>query len=129
MQIGIVYSYLPFMVLPIYASLEKQDPTLVEAAADLGATPASAFWRVTAPLALPGVTAGAAFVFIPVMGEFIIPDLLGGSDTLMLGRQVWTEFFSNRDWPLASAIAIALMALIALPLIAAERRQAKGGAT
>jgi putrescine transport system permease protein len=126
-QIGIVYSYLPFMVLPIYAALEKQDPSLVEAASDLGATRNAAFWRITVPLALPGIVAGAALVFIPVMGEFIIPDLLGGSDTLMIGRQVWTEFFSNRDWPLASAMAIALLLLIAGPLMLAERRNAKGG--
>jgi putrescine transport system permease protein len=127
-QIGIVYSYLPFMVLPVYAALEKQDPALVEAALDLGATPAGAFWRITVPLALPGVIAGAALVFIPVMGEFIIPDLLGGSDTLMIGRQVWTEFFANRDWPLASAMAIALLVMIAGPLILAERRNARAGA-
>jgi putrescine transport system permease protein len=127
-QIGIVYSYLPFMVLPIYAALDRQDPDLIEAAADLGATPAGTFWRITLPLALPGVIAGSALVFIPVMGEFIIPDLLGGSDTLMLGRQVWAEFFSNRDWPLASAIAIALLALIAVPLVMADRRQSSGGA-
>jgi putrescine transport system permease protein len=122
-QIGIVYCYLPFMILPIYANLAKQDPTLVEAAADLGATPLRAFWLVTAPLSLSGVIAGFTLVFIPAMGEFIIPDLLGGSDTLMLGRQIWAEFFSNRDWPLASAIAIALLALIALPLVLAEGRQ------
>jgi putrescine transport system permease protein len=122
-QIGIVYSYLPFMVLPIYATLEKHDPSLIEAASDLGAPPWKAFWLVTVPLSLPGVIAGVALVFIPVMGEFIIPDLLGGSDTLMLGRQIWSEFFSNRDWPLASAIAIALLALVAWPLLLAERRQ------
>ncbi len=127
-QIGIVYSYLPFMVLPIYAALEKQDRALVEAANDLGATPTQAFWRVTAPLSLPGVLAGLALVFIPVMGEFIIPDLLGGSDTVMLGRQVWTEFFANRDWPLSAAIAMALLGLIALPLIFAERRESGGAA-
>jgi putrescine transport system permease protein len=127
-QIGIVYSYLPFMVLPVYAALERQDQSLVEAAADLGARPTAAFWRITVPLALPGIIAGCALVFIPVMGEFIIPDLLGGSDTLMIGRQVWTEFFANRDWPLASAMAIALLLLIAGPLILAERRNAKGGA-
>jgi putrescine transport system permease protein len=127
-QIGIVYSYLPFMVLPVYAALEKQDPSLAEAAADLGATPVQTFWRITVPLALPGVIAGSALVFIPVMGEFIIPDLLGGSDTLMIGRQVWTEFFSNRDWPLASAMAIALLLLIAGPVILAERRHARAGA-
>ncbi len=127
-QIGIVYSYLPFVVLPIYAALEKQDGSLVEAARDLGATPTQAFWRVTVPLSLPGVVAGVALVFIPVMGEFIIPDLLGGSDTLMLGRQIWSEFFSNRDWPLASAIAMALLLLIAAPLVLAEHRQNAAGA-
>jgi putrescine transport system permease protein len=127
-QIGIVYCYLPFMVLPIYAVLEKQDPLLLEAAADLGASPASAFWRITVPLALPGIIAGGALVFIPAMGEFIIPDLLGGSDTLMIGRQIWTEFFTNRDWPLASAMAIALLVMIAGPLIVAERRNARDGA-
>jgi putrescine transport system permease protein len=111
------------MVLPLYAGLERQDPALTEAAADLGATPVTAFWRITVPLSFPAIIAGSALVFIPVMGEFIIPDLLGGSDTLMLGRQVWTEFFSNRDWPLASAIAIALLALIAVPVLMAERRQ------
>jgi putrescine transport system permease protein len=125
-QIGIVYSYLPFMVLPIYAVLERQDPSLIEAAADLGASPAAAFWRITVPLAWPGIVAGSALVFIPVMGEFIIPDLLGGSDTLMIGRQVWTEFFANRDWPLASAMAIALLLLIAGPLMLAERRNRAG---
>jgi putrescine transport system permease protein len=125
-QIGIVYSYLPFMVLPVYAALSKQDPAMAEAAADLGAPPWKAFWLVTAPLSLPGVLAGLMLVFIPAMGEFIIPDLLGGSETLMLGRQVWTEFFSNRDWPLASAIAVALLALIFVPLLMAEGRQAEG---
>jgi putrescine transport system permease protein len=123
-QIGIVYSYLPFMLLPLYAVLAKQDVTLLEAAADLGATPTAAFWRVTLPLSLPGVLAGSLLVFIPVMGEVIIPDLLGASETLMLGRQIWAEFFSNRDWPLASAIAIALLGLIVLPMLAAEKREA-----
>jgi putrescine transport system permease protein len=127
-QIGIVYSYLPFMVLPLYAVLEKQDPALLDAAHDLGAPPWKAFWLVTLPLSVPGILAGSALVFIPAMGEFIIPDLLGGSDTLMLGRQIWSEFFANRDWPLASAIAVALLALIAAPLLLAERRQ-RAGAT
>lgn len=114
-HLGIVYSYLPFMVLPIYAVLERLDWTLLEAAQDLGARPVSAFLRVTLPLSLPGVLAGVLLVFIPALGEFIIPDLLGGPDTLMLGRVLWTEFFNNHDWPLASALAIALLGLVLLP--------------
>ncbi len=121
-QIGIVYSYLPFMVLPLYAVLEKQDASLVEAACDLGSPRWQAFWLVTLPLSWPGIIGGCLLVFIPVMGEFIIPDLLGGSDTLMLGRMVWTEFFSNRDWPLASAIAMVLLALVMVPIVLAQRR-------
>jgi putrescine transport system permease protein len=121
--IGIAYSYLPFMILPIYAALDKQDPVLVEAALDLGARPLAAFWRVTAPLSVPGVIGGCLLVFIPAMGEFVIPDLLGGSDTLMIGRQVWTEFFSNRDWPMASAMAVLLLALIAIPILIGQKRQ------
>ena len=99
--IGIVYSYLPFMILPIYANLEKMDPSLIEAAVDLGCTPAKAFWKITVPIAVPGILAGCLLVFIPAVGEFVIPDLLGGSDTLMIGRTLWIEFFNNRDWPLA----------------------------
>ncbi|MCA3584189.1 MAG: ABC transporter permease subunit [Methylocystis sp.] len=125
-QIGIVYTYLPFMVLPIYAALEKQDGSLVEAAQDLGSTPARAFWQVTLPLSLPGVLGGCILVFIPVMGEFIIPDLLGGSDMLMVGRLVWTEFFSNRDWPMASTIAVMLLAILALPIVIGQRRAGVG---
>jgi putrescine transport system permease protein len=124
-QIGIVYSYLPFMVLPLYAALERHDPDLVEAAQDLGCSPARAFWLVTLPLSLPGIVGGCVLVFIPVMGEFIIPDLLGGSDTLMVGRLIWTEFFSNRDWPVASAIAVVLLAILALPIIYGQRRAAR----
>ncbi len=127
-QIGIVYCYLPFMVLPLYAALERQDPSLIEAAEDLGCTPARAFWLVTLPLSLPGIIGGSVLVFIPAMGEFIIPDLLGGSDTLMVGRLVWTEFFSNRDWPMASAIAILLLALLAGPIIYGQRRAARQAA-
>jgi putrescine transport system permease protein len=123
-QIGIVYSYLPFMVLPLYAVLEKHDQTLIEAAADLGCPPGKAFWQVTFPLSFPGIVGGCALVFIPVMGEFIIPDLLGGSDTLMVGRLVWTEFFNNRDWPMASAIAMVLLAILAVPIIYGQRRAA-----
>jgi putrescine transport system permease protein len=127
-QIGIVYSYLPFMVLPLYAVLERQDASLIEAAQDLGCTPAAAFWRVTLPLSLPGIVGGSVLVFIPVMGEFIIPDLLGGSDTLMVGRLVWAEFFSNRDWPMASTIAMLLLAVLALPIVYGQRRAARQAA-
>ena len=107
--IGIVYSYLPFMVLPLYASLEKMDETLLEAAADLGAPRWKAFWLITVPLSAPGIVAGALLCFIPIAGEFVIPDLLGGSDALMIGQTLWTEFFQNQDWPVASAVAIALL--------------------
>jgi putrescine transport system permease protein len=121
--IGIVYSYLPFMVLPLYAALEKMDRALLEAAADLGCTRTRAFWQVTWPLSLPGVAAGALLCFIPIVGEFVIPDLLGGSETLMIGQTLWTEFFSNRDWPVASAIAVALLALLLVPILFYERLQ------
>lgn len=121
--IGVVYSYLPFMVLPLYASLEKIDPSLIEAAADLGCSRARAFWRVTFPLSWPGVAAGALLCFIPITGEFVIPDLLGGSRSLMIGQTLWTEFFSNRDWPAASAIAVALLALLLVPILIYERLQ------
>jgi putrescine transport system permease protein len=114
-HLGIVYSYLPFMVLPIYAVLERMDWTLLEAAEDLGARPLSAFARVTLPLSLPGIFAGVLLVFIPALGEFIIPDLLGGPGTLMLGRVLWTEFFNNHDWPLASALAIVLLVVVLVP--------------
>jgi putrescine transport system permease protein len=119
--IGMVYSYLPFMVLPLFASLQKLDRTLLEAAADLGATPLRAFLSVTLPLSLPGVLAGSALVFIPAIGEFVIPDLLGGPDTTMIGKALWTEFFSNRDWPLASAVAIMLLVVLVLPLLLLQR--------
>jgi putrescine transport system permease protein len=115
--LGIVYAYLPFMILPLYASLERLDPTLIEAAQDLGSTPSKAFWTVTVPLSLPGVVAGALLCFIPIVGEFVIPDLLGGSDTLMIGRTLWSEFFSNRDWPLASAVAIVLLLILVIPIV------------
>jgi putrescine transport system permease protein len=121
--IGIVYSYLPFMVLPLYATLEKMDETLLEAAADLGCPRWKTFWLVTAPLSLPGVAAGTLLCFIPIVGEFIIPDLLGGSRTLMIGQTLWTEFFFNRDWPVASAIAVTLLALLVLPILLYERLQ------
>lgn len=115
--IGMVYSYLPFMVLPIYAVLEKMDRSLIEAAADLGATPLKRFLTITVPLAKPGILAGCFLVFVPGIGEFVIPDLLGGSETLMIGRVLWTEFFSNRDWPLASAVAVSLLAFVILPMM------------
>lgn len=119
--IGMVYSYLPFMVLPLYATLEKLDRSLLEAAADLGATPLRAFLTVTLPLSLPGILAGSALVFIPAIGEFVIPDLLGGPDTTMIGKVLWTEFFSNRDWPLASAVAVVLLVVLVLPLALLQR--------
>ncbi|WP_243367967.1 ABC transporter permease [Microvirga solisilvae] len=115
--IGIVYAYLPFMVLPLYATLEKMDDTLLEAALDLGSTPWRSFWTITVPLAMPGIIAGSLLCFIPAVGEFVIPDLLGGSETLMIGRQLWSEFFSNRDWPLASAVAILLLIILVIPIV------------
>jgi putrescine transport system permease protein len=115
--IGIVYAYLPFMVLPLYASLEKLDPTLIEAAQDLGSPPWKAFWTVTLPLSLPGAVAGSLLCFIPIVGEFVVPDLLGGSETLMIGRTLWSEFFSNRDWPLASAVAVVLLMILVVPIV------------
>lgn len=116
--IGITYSYLPFMVLPLYATLEKLDIALLEAAADLGCRPFRAFLAITWPLSLPGVVAGSLLVFIPAVGEFVIPDLLGGPDTLMIGKVLWNEFFTNRDWPAASAVAIALLLLLVVPIMA-----------
>jgi putrescine transport system permease protein len=121
--IGVVYSYLPFIVLPLYAALEKMDQSLLEAAADLGCPRGRAFWQVTVPLSLPGIAAGALLCFIPICGEFVIPDLLGGSETLMIGQTLWTEFFSNRDWPVASAIAVSLLALLLVPIVFYERLQ------
>ena len=121
MYLGIVYSYLPFMILPLYATLAKLDPALLEAAADLGASPRQAFWRVTFPLSLPGVAAGALLCFIPIVGEFVIPDLLAGSQSLMIGQTLWLEFFTNKDWPVASASAIVLLLLLLAPLLLYER--------
>ena len=123
--LGLVYAYLPFVVLPLYAVLDRQDESLIEAAQDLGATRLQAFWRVTFPLSLPGAAAGALLCFIPMAGEFVIPDLLGGSETLMLGRVIWIEFFANRDWPAASAVAIVLLATLTIPILLFERQQAK----
>lgn len=122
--IGIVYSYLPFMILPLYANLEKMDLTLLEAAADLGCKPFKAFWTVTMPISLPGILAGCFLVFIPAVGEFVIPDLLGGSDTLMIGKTLWIEFFNNRDWPLSSAVAVILLLLLIIPIVIFQRIQA-----
>ncbi|MGE0258408.1 MAG: ABC transporter permease [Alphaproteobacteria bacterium] len=121
LQLGMVYSYLPFMILPLYGSLSRLDESLVEAAADLGARPWRILLSVIVPLALPGIAAGALLVFIPAVGEFVIPDLLGGPDTLMIGKLLWQEFFDNVDWPAASAIAVALVAVLSLPLLLAQR--------
>ena len=115
--IGIVYTYLPFMVLPLYAALDRLDESLLEAAEDLGCTRLTAFWLITLPLSKQGIIAGCFLVFIPVMGEFVIPTLLGGSDTLMIGKVLWEEFFSNRDWPVASAVAIILLAILIIPIV------------
>ncbi len=109
MYLGIVYSYLPFMILPLFATLSKMEPALEEAAADLGATPRETFWLVTFPLSLPGVGAGCLLCFIPIVGEFVIPDLLAGSQSLMIGQTLWLEFFTNKDWPVASSIAVVLL--------------------
>jgi len=127
-HLGIVYSYLPFMVLPLYAALERLDPSLLEAAFDLGCRPSRAFWRITVPLSAPGIAAGCLLVFIPAVGEFVIPDLLGGPSTPMIGRVLWTEFFANRDWPTASAVAVALLVVLVGPIVifqALERRAAE----
>jgi len=121
--VGIVYSYLPFMILPLYATLEKMDLTLLEAAADLGSRPFKSFLTITLPLSMPGIIAGSMLVFIPAVGEFVIPALLGGPDALMIGKVLWIEFFSNRDWPVASAVAIALLALLVVPIVLLQRSQ------
>jgi len=129
MYLGIVYSYLPFMILPLYATLARMEPALLEAAADLGASPRRAFWLVTFPLSLPGVAAGVLLCFIPIVGEFVIPDLLAGSDSLMIGQTLWLEFFTNKDWPVASAAAVLLLVLLVAPLVLYERlrrRQLEG---
>lgn len=123
--IGIIYTYLPFMILPIYSALEKLDGSLIEAAVDLGCTRAAAFWRVTLPLSRPGVIAGCFLVFIPALGEFVIPSLLGGSQTLMIGKVLWEEFFSNRDWPVASAVAVVLLLILVIPIVLFQKNQEK----
>ncbi len=123
--IGIVYSYLPFMVLPLYANLERQDGTLLEAASDLGCNRFSAFWQITWPLSRPGVIAGCFLVFIPAVGEFVIPSLLGGSSTLMIGRILFDEFFLNRDWPISSAVAVLLLLILIVPIMLFQRSEAR----
>ena len=123
--IGIVYSYLPFMILPLYANLEKLDVTLLEAASDLGCRPWQAFYKITLPLSMPGIVAGCLLVFIPAVGEFVIPDLLGGTETLMIGKVLWDEFFTNGDWPLASAVAVCLLVLLVVPIAIFQRQQAR----
>ena len=122
--IGIVYTYLPFMILPLYANLSKLDMSLLEAASDLGAKPIVSFVTVTLPLAVPGIIAGSMLVFIPAIGEFVIPALLGGPDTLMIGKVLWTEFFNNRDWPVASAVAIAMLIVVVAPVMWLRRIEA-----
>ncbi|MQA41890.1 ABC transporter permease subunit [Rugamonas aquatica] len=114
--IGMVYAYLPFMILPLYANLVKMDLRFLEAAADLGATPMQAFWRITVPLSKSGIIAGTMLVFIPAVGEYVIPELLGGPETLMIGRQLWDEFFTNNDWPLASSVTVVVILLILVPM-------------
>ena len=123
--IGIVYTYLPFMILPIYSALEKLDESLLEAAEDLGCSRFTAFWLVTFPLSKQGVIAGCFLVFIPTIGEFVIPSLLGGSSTLMIGKVLWEEFFNNRDWPVASAVAIVLLLILIIPIILFQRNEQK----
>jgi len=121
--IGIVYTYLPFMILPLFTNLVKLDNSLLEASADLGASPLTTFFKVTLPLSVPGIIAGSMLVFIPVVGEFVIPYLLGGPDTLMIGKVLWNEFFSNRDWPAASAVAIVMLVLLVIPIMLLRNAQ------
>ncbi|MFC6671090.1 ABC transporter permease subunit [Marinobacterium aestuariivivens] len=123
--IGIIYTYLPFMILPLYSALEKLDDSLLEAAEDLGCRPLQRFWLVTVPLSLPGIVAGCLLVFIPAVGEFVIPALLGGSDTLMIGRVLWDEFFLNRDWPMASAVAILMLLFLVVPIMLFRNAQGR----
>jgi putrescine transport system permease protein len=123
--IGMVYTYLPFMILPLYATLSKMDVRLLEAAADLGATPWVGFWKITVPLSKAGIIAGSMLVFIPCIGEYVIPELLGGPQTLMIGRVLWDEFFSNNDWPMASSVAVVVILLIIVPLAFFNKYQAE----
>jgi putrescine transport system permease protein len=124
--IGIVYSYLPFMVLPLYAALERLDQSLLEAAADLGCPRWRAFWTITLPLSAPGVVAGSLLCFIPIVGEFVIPDLLGGSQTAMIGQAIWSEFFANKDWPTAAAVAVVLVGLLVTPIVVFQHQTMRG---
>ena len=124
--VGMVYAYLPFMVLPLYSNLEKMDHSLLEAASDLGAKPLRAFISITLPLSIPGIVAGSLLVFIPAVGEYIIPTLLGGADTMTIGTVLWNEFFANRDWPVASTVAVALIILLVGPLMLLQHYQTKG---
>jgi putrescine transport system permease protein len=123
--LGMTYTYLPFMILPLYGNLSKMDLRLLEAAADLGATPWTAFWKITVPLSKAGIIAGSMLVFIPCIGEFVIPELLGGPETLMIGRVLWDEFFSNNDWPMASSVAVVMVLLIIVPLAIFNKYQAE----
>src|SRR6195952_3821359 len=123
MYLGIVYSYLPFMILPLYATLTKMEPTLLEAASDLGSSRLQAFWLITFPLSLSGIGAGVLLCFIPIVGEFVIPELLAGSDNMMIGQPLWLEFFANSDWPVASAVAIFLLVLLLAPLLIYDHLQ------
>ncbi|WP_309674367.1 ABC transporter permease subunit [Pseudomonas sp.] len=123
--IGVVYSYLPFMILPLYANLVKHDNSLLEAASDLGSSTFNSFWKITIPLSKNGIVAGCMLVFIPVVGEFVIPELLGGPETLMIGKVLWQEFFNNRDWPVASALAVVMLLILIVPIILFNRSQAK----
>jgi putrescine transport system permease protein len=123
--IGVVYAYLPFMVLPLFANLVKHDQSLLEAASDLGSSTFNSFWKITMPMARNGIVAGCMLVFIPVVGEFVIPELLGGPETLMIGRVLWQEFFNNRDWPVASALAVIMLAILIVPIVLFNRSQAK----
>ncbi|MBK8070296.1 MAG: ABC transporter permease subunit [Rhodanobacteraceae bacterium] len=123
--IGIVYAYLPFMVLPLYTNLIKHDHRLLEAASDLGARPWQAFLKITLPLSKAGIIAGCMLVAIPVVGEFVIPEMLGGPETLMIGRVLWQEFFNNRDWPVASAVAMVMLAILIIPIVIFHRAQQK----
>ena len=125
LTIGMVYSYLPFMILPLYSNLSKLDLRYLEAAADLGTSPFKAFWLITVPLSKAGIIAGSMLVFIPAVGEFVIPELLGGPDTLMIGRVLWDEFFSNNDWPMAAAVAVVMIALILVPMAILNKAEAK----
>jgi len=126
--LGMVYTYVPFMILPLYANLVKMDLSLLEAALDLGATPWQAFWRITVPLSKSGIIAGSMLVFIPCVGEFVIPELLGGPQTLMIGRVLWDEFFSNNDWPMAATVAVVMVLLIIVPLALFNKYQAESTA-